>query len=168
MAIGAFRRWIKRIALVLGALIVLAYVLIQISFRQWRHHQREALLTGSELIETERGALEYASIGEGPAVLFMHGGFGGYDQSPPFQGFRFITPSRPGYLRTDLSVGPTYEEAASAYATLLDSLGIDKVAVMGISAGGPPALQFASQFPDRVWALVLISAITKERVLPLP
>jgi len=168
MSTDNFKVWTKRIALALCALILLTYLIIQISFRHWRNHQREALLNGSELIKTSHGFIEYASAGKGPAILIMHGAPGGYDQSILFQGFRTITPSRPGYLRTDLSVGRSYEEATEAYSVLLDSIGIDSVAVIGISAGGPPALHFAMQFPDRVWGLVLISAITKDFVLPIP
>jgi len=168
MAVGIFKRWMKRIALVLAALLLVAFVFIQLSFRTWRHHQRDQISNGSTLLELEQGTLEYATVGEGPAILYMHGAPGGYDLSTPVQGFRTITPSRPGYLRTDLSIGPTYQAAASAYAALLDSLAIEQVAIVGISAGGPSALQFAMQYPERVWALVLISAITKERILPIP
>jgi 2-hydroxy-6-oxonona-2,4-dienedioate hydrolase len=38
---------------------------------------------------------------------------------------------------------------ADAYAQLLDSLGIVKVVVVGISAGAWSSMQFAIRYPDR-------------------
>lgn len=164
----------KRVAVLLAgfalAVVVLVYVVVQVDFRRWRRGRHITLQSGSTLANTDQGPVEYVTHGEGPPVLFMHGGFGGYDSAIPaagfLMGFRVVGPSRPGYLRTELSVGPSYEEQARAYAALLDLLGIDRVAVFGISAGGPPALQFAAQYPDRTWAVVLVSAVTKERILP--
>ena len=49
---------------------------------------------------------------------------------------------------------------------MLDTLGIDRVAVVGLSAGGPGAIQFAVRHADRVDALVLLSAIS-QRTEPL-
>jgi pimeloyl-ACP methyl ester carboxylesterase len=45
-------------------------------------------------------------------------------------------------------------------ASLLDLLGIERVAVVGVSAGGLSALQFALRHPGRTAALVLVAAIT--------
>jgi len=51
-------------------------------------------------------------------------------------------------------------------ANLLDVLRMDKVCLMGTSGGGPTALQFALRHPDRVWALVLQSAVTQQFIEP--
>jgi pimeloyl-ACP methyl ester carboxylesterase len=75
--------------------------------------------------------------------------------------FTFISPSRPGYLRTPLEVGLTPEAQADSYAALLDSLGIAQAAIIGISGGGPSALQFALRHPDRCWGLVTVCAIAR-------
>jgi pimeloyl-ACP methyl ester carboxylesterase len=48
---------------------------------------------------------------------------------------------------------------------LLDRLGISKVAVIGASAGGPVALHLTLQHPERVWALVLIAAVSQEYIV---
>ena len=152
--------------------VVLIYVAVQVDFRLWRRSRYRALLSGSTLADTDRGTVEYATHGEGPTVLVMHGGCGGYDQALAIgnflTGFHVVAPSRPGHLRTELTVGQTYEDQARACVALLDSLKIDRVAVLGASGGGPPAIQFAAQHPDRVWALVLVSAITKEFIEPKP
>ncbi|MCZ6622858.1 MAG: alpha/beta hydrolase [Deltaproteobacteria bacterium] len=121
----------------------------------------------SQLIETSKGPIEYAILGQGPAVLVIHGCSGGYDQGLMAarlvhgHGFQFIVLSRPGYLRTPLRVGATPEAQADAYAALLDALEISQAAIIGISAGGPSALQFASRHPERCWALATLSAISK-------
>jgi pimeloyl-ACP methyl ester carboxylesterase len=122
------------------------------------------------------GPIECAVLGEGPAVLISHGALGGYDQglavieSGFFGGrsYRFIVVSRPGYLGTPLEVGKTPEEQADAFAALLDALKVDRAIVAGISAGGPPSLQFALRHPDRCAALLLVSAITERIPMPDP
>ena len=110
--------------------------------------------------------MEYSSTGKGPAVIILHGLKGGYDQGMVTvrllddPGFQWISVSRPGYLGTPLSTGESIQAQADSLAGLLDSLGIQKAAVIAQSSGGPYALQFAYQHPDRCWALVLISAVT--------
>ncbi len=100
-------------------------------------------------------------------MLVIHGCPGGFDQGlvaarlAKGRTFTFIAPSRPGYLRTPLIVGETPEAQADAYASLLDTLGISKAAIIGISGGGPSALQFALRYPHRCWAFVAVSAISK-------
>jgi pimeloyl-ACP methyl ester carboxylesterase len=117
----------------------------------------------STIIETAKGPIETLILGNGPAVLILHGALGGYDRarvySFPEEGFKFILPSRPGYLRTPLSVGTTLKEQVEAVAALLDTLGIEKAAVIGCSAGGLPAIHFAHQYPERCSGLVLGNAI---------
>jgi pimeloyl-ACP methyl ester carboxylesterase len=71
-------------------------------------------------------------------------------------------------LRTPPEVGKTPEEQADAFAALLDALKVEKAIVAGISAGGPPSLQFALRHPDRCAALLLISAVTERIPVPEP
>ena len=136
-------------------------------FRRWRNATIERLRAGSQVRQTACGEIEYATLGEGPPVLVSHGMMGGYDQGLAIAeliglpNFRFISVSRPGYLRTPLKTGPTFEEQADAFAALLDSLGISRAAIIGISAGGPPAMDFARRHPDRCAGLVLMSAVTR-------
>lgn len=165
---GRAQQWIKRIAVVLGLVVLVGYVAVQLSFRSWRSSLHTQVRQNTNLISLSSGQIQYAFVGDrGPVILFFQGGSGGADQPFRLDGFRVLTPSRPGYLATDLAVGETLPEAARAYAALLDSLGIDRVAVIGLSAGGPSALEFAARYPERVSALVLISAVSKERPLPL-
>ena len=99
-------------------------------------------------------------------MLVVHGAGGGFDQALDFATdlnkavFRCIFVSRFGYLRTPLPGDGSPEAQADLYACLLDSLGIPEAAVMGVSAGGPSALQFAIRHPQRCSALVLLVPAT--------
>jgi len=127
---------------------------------------------GVGVASTAKGPIEHAVGGNGPAVLVVHGIPGSWRQGVPLaedlaDAFRVVLPSRPGYGATPLSVGRTYEEQAGAYAALLDTLGIGKVAVVGVSGGGPSALAFASRHPDRTTALVQVCALVG-KLMPIP
>jgi pimeloyl-ACP methyl ester carboxylesterase len=151
-------------------------ILALTSFSDWRNATLARLRDGAQVIATSRGPIECAILGEGPVVLISHGALGGYDQglaaiaSGFFGGcsYRFIAVSRPGYLRTPPEVGKTPEEQADAFAALLDALKVDKAIVAGISAGGPPSLQFALRHPARCTALLLVSAVTERIPVPEP
>jgi pimeloyl-ACP methyl ester carboxylesterase len=118
----------------------------------------------STVLPSRYGGIEYTDRGAGIPVLVIHGSGGGYDQGELIaevllgDGFRAIAPSRFGYLRSTFQDGATFDEQAHAYAALLDHLGIQKVAVVTISHGGPSALLFALNYPERVSSLTLISA----------
>jgi pimeloyl-ACP methyl ester carboxylesterase len=119
------------------------------------------------IVETRLGPVECASYGEGAAVIALHGGMGGFDQSLllarsaiAVPGFRILALSRPGYLGTPLGSGRSPEQQADLCAALLDALGIAHAAVIAVSAGGPCALQFALRHADRCWAMVMVSACT--------
>ena len=116
----------------------------------------------SEIYESSLGPIEYKIRGNnGPVVLIAHGTPGGHDQTIGHtSGYRVLTPSRPGYLRTPLSVGYTPLEQAVAFKELLDGLGIEKVIVIGISGGGPSSMEFAAAFPERTLGLVALEAVS--------
>jgi pimeloyl-ACP methyl ester carboxylesterase len=96
------------------------------SYRRDIRRERERVSTGSEIAETGRGPIEYATAGAGPPVLLIHGAGGGYDQGlllgrPLLEkGFRVIAPSRFGYLRTPLPDDASAQAQADAHAALLD------------------------------------------------
>ena len=135
---------------------------------RWRKDLISELEAGSRVIITEKGPVEYAIRDDsGPYVSVMHGGPGGYDQTAALfnglfeKGFRILSWSRPGYLRTPLKTGRTFVEQADAFKALLDTLGIEKTALVAYSAGGPPAIHFASRYPERIWSLILECAVSK-------
>jgi pimeloyl-ACP methyl ester carboxylesterase len=138
------------------------------------------LASGSRVAATRHGPVEFAERGRGPAVVVLHGAGGGYDQGLAIasayggEGFRWIAPSRFGYLRTPLPADASTAAQADAVADLLDGLGVERVAILAMSGGVPPALQFALRHPARTSALVLLSSApytplsAAEQRLPLP
>ncbi len=114
---------------------------------------------------TKSGGIEYTSKGSGAVILVMHGmsqdcnadaGYGAFIKA----GFSILTPSRPGYGRTPASVGNTPEKAAEAMVALLDYMKIQEANVMAVSGGGPTAIFLASNHPERVRRLALVSAMS--------
>ena len=144
------------------ALLILGTGLVWVSYSNFSEERLTAIKTGSKILDTAAGTMEYQQIGNnGPVLLFLHGTPGGYDQAVPFEGMRVLAPSRPGYLRTPLDTGRTPQEQADAYAALMDSLGIDQVIVVGASGGGPSAIAFAVRHPDRTVALIALEAVSQ-------
>lgn len=118
-------------------------------------------------VVTEKGTVEFDMSGtKGPVILSVHGGIGGADQARLItnwldsSAYRLLCPSRPGYLGTPLESGKTFEQQADLLAALLDHLQIEKVGVVCLSAGGPPAYQLAIRHPDRIWGLVAIDSVS--------
>lgn len=117
----------------------------------------------SAVVPSPFGDIEYTEGGSGPDVLVVHGSGGGFDQGEFLAetvlggGFRWIAPSRFGYLRSTFHEGATFADQADAYAFLLDRLGVERVAVVALSHGGPSALLFAAAHPERVSSLTLVS-----------
>ena len=118
--------------------------------------------SGSVVIDTRCGPIEYQEAGTGAALLMVHGSGGGHDQGMAFagdlarQGIRVIAMSRFGYLRTPRPADASPAAQADAHVCLLDALGIGQAAVVGGSAGAPSAMQTAIRHPARVSALVLL------------
>ncbi len=131
-------------------------------YRQDIGRARHRVATGGQIVATSCGPIEYAEAGSGPAILFIHGAGGGFDQGltlgGPFatRGYRVIAMSRFGYLHTPAPPHPSIALQADAHACLLDTLGIKDAAVIGVSAGAPSALEFALRYPTRARALVLL------------
>jgi len=153
------------IAGVLSASAGVAYAI----FRRERQAILDGLRGRRQLCLTGRGVVEYATAGQGPAVLIAHGTLGGYDQGLAIarlfdqSRFTFVPVSRAGYLGSGIPTGLTCSQQADSYAALLDALGLEKAAIIGVSGGGPSALQFALRHPQRCSGLVLLSAIARRK-----
>ncbi|MHA1320675.1 MAG: alpha/beta fold hydrolase, partial [Promethearchaeota archaeon] len=143
--------------------IVVFIILLTIGFKRWKKSAIRVMDDG-EVMVTAMGKIHYKLTGEGPVLFFMHGGPGGIDQAYLLdglvqEGYSLLAVSRPGYLRTPF-VPLSYEEQVDQYVELLDNLAIDKVVVMGYSAGGPLALNFANKYPERTHALVMEAGVS--------
>ena len=155
----------RKISLVLLAAVpaslAIAGALVYRRYRRDLKAARARVSSGSKLVDTPSGLVEYADVGTGAPVLVIHGAGGGFDQGLEFArplidaGFRVIAPSRFGYLGTPLPTDASPMAQADAHASLLDALQLEKVAVVGVSAGAPSAMQLCLRHPARCSALVL-------------
>lgn len=113
--------------------------------------------------------LHYDVSGTGPALLFLHGGFGGLGTGTfvPDPQWReefsahhtVVTFDRRSSGRSGTSPEPhTLSQFAADARALLDHLDIPRVAVWGHSAGAAIALTTALESADRVAALVVTDA----------
>jgi 2-hydroxy-6-oxonona-2,4-dienedioate hydrolase len=156
------RRPFRKSWVLLAGAIATLLALLYVDYRGDIDHAYARIATGSEILETPCGQIEYATAGDGPPLLSIHGAGGGFDQglelAEPLarRGFRVIAVSRFGYLRSPLPADASAQAQADAYLCVLDALGIDRAAILGTSAGGPSAVQFALRHPDRTAALALL------------
>ena len=110
----------------------------------------------------------YDVTGEGEPLLFIHGGYGGAWSTivPPTipDLLNFLPPERVMSITYDRRCSGrsqytadhfTQADLAADARALLDHLGVREAIIYGASAGGPIALQFALDYPDRVRSLCL-------------
>ena len=108
--------------------------------------------------------MHYEARGEGEPLLLLHGGTGiGADWAHVFPadpaGYRLIVPDLRGHGRsTNPSRQFTFRQCAHDVLALLDALRIDRVRAIGLSMGAKTLLHVATQQPDRVAAMVVVSA----------
>ena len=107
-------------------------------------------------VDVNGARLWYDESGEGPVVLLLHGGLGDsglWEPVVPLLAERFRT------LRSDLrfygrSSGPfvpwSWQDDAIG---VLDALGVERAALVGLSLGGKLALDIALAHPERLWAV---------------
>jgi pimeloyl-ACP methyl ester carboxylesterase len=149
------------------AIAVIANLPTELSYQIAINNAQQTQLSGSKVINTAHGQIEYVDVGNGVPVLVSHGAGMGYMQLGSIQAmlgnenYRFIVPSRYGYLRTPMQPDSSFATQADSFADLLDALNISKAVIMGVSIGGPAALQFALRHPDRCSALIMVSAISR-------
>jgi len=160
------RRALMTLAVLAGLLLV-ALAGAGLLFRHDMADARARLAAQpTQVFRSEYGDIQYRVVGTGPAVLVSHGITGGVDQAESIvtqwrninDNYRFVYASRFGYLESSIPDGATSRLQAAAYRALLDHLGIDRVFVAGNSAGGPSAMWFAIDYPERTDGLILLSS----------
>jgi pimeloyl-ACP methyl ester carboxylesterase len=105
--------------------------------------------------------LHYEDHGQGKAVLLVHAfplaGAMWQQQVAALKGqYRLIVPDMRGFGASEGTPGPTTMETfADDLAALLDTLGIDKVVLGGLSMGGYISFAFLRRHADRLRGLIL-------------
>ena len=112
-------------------------------------------------VDVNGAALWVEEEGDGPAVLFVHGGLG---DSASGSRRRMRSPRASGRSATTCASGaaPSRPEWSSRPVDdaigVLDAIGVERAALVGLSLGGGLALDVTLAHPDRVWALAHVAA----------
>ena len=112
--------------------------------------------------------LAHDDAGDGPAVVLIHGApFDRTMWAPQVaalrDAFRVIAPDLRGYGESAATPEVTMRGLADDVEDLLDDLGVDQAAVVGLSMGGLVAMELATANPERFTKLGLV-ATTAEPV----
>ena len=138
------------------------------------------LVVPLDFVPTREGTVElpdgrqlgWAEFGDpdGDPILWFHGTPGGRRQLPPdapgaasARGVRIIWFDRPGTGRSTPHQYRRVVEVVDDVRVLLDELGIDRLAVAGLSGGGPFALATCWALPDRVVAGAVLGGLAPTR-----
>ncbi len=115
------------------------------------------------MVGTPQGTISGWESGDGPPLLFLHGGPGFSEYGRMLTGevpaWRFITFQQRG-LAPSTTAGPfTLEQHVADAAAVLDARGVARAVVVGHSFGAHFALHLALAHPDRVAGLVLVDGL---------
>ena len=166
---------VKLILIGVAIILIIVYTNIYSKFR----HDLAAGYTKindlqSQLYSSKTGDVEYLLEGPGPTILISHGITGGIDQGIGLadmylgKGYRLLVLSRFGYLKSSMPDQPSAELQAEAYSDLLAFLHIDRAFILGNSAGGPSAIHFAIDYPEKCSGLILVSSAVPGNTKALP
>lgn len=149
----------------LAALVVLALVLF--TARTARRVER-ALPPIGRFLEVDGARIQYVDRGSGPAILMIHG-LGGqlrhftHSLVDRLEGeFRVVAMERPGAGHSTRAPGASASPRAQAatVAAVIRALGLERPLVVGHSLGGAIALALATEVPELVGGLALVSPLT--------
>lgn len=106
--------------------------------------------------------IHYERGGDGPPLLFCNGSGGTLESSAPViarfrQHFDVVAHDQRGLGRTTIPPGPySMADYAADAGALLDHVGWDRCALVGISFGGMVAQEIAVSWPERITRLALV------------
>ncbi|MEA2198465.1 MAG: hypothetical protein QOJ25_2516, partial [Solirubrobacteraceae bacterium] len=113
--------------------------------------------------------LTYSDTGprDGVPVVYCHGAIGtplgeavGLEAMVAELGVRYLAISRPGIGGSDPAPGRTVAGFGADVRELVDALELERLAVVGVSAGGPYALAVARELNDRVVRVAVCSSLS--------
>jgi pimeloyl-ACP methyl ester carboxylesterase len=117
-----------------------------------------------ERIQIGEVSLELLMAGEGPALLFLHGGDYFLQHREFFEQlarhWRIVVPRHPGFGGSERPDGfRTVHDLAYLYLDLLDRQNLGNVTLVGSSFGGWIALEMCVRCLERIGRLALIDAV---------
>jgi class 3 adenylate cyclase len=65
-----------------------------------------------------------------------------------------------------VSGAPTLETRMDDVRAVMDAVGSERAALLGVSEGGPMSILFAATYPERTWALILAGSFARVRWAP--
>jgi len=119
----------------------------------------------SRFVQTKNWRMHYSEAGEGPALVLLHGsgpgasGWSNYQQNMPelAKHFRVLALDMIGWGGSD-PVKYTERDNAEGIIQFLDTLGIEKAALVGNSLGAMMALRVAVRRPELVSHLITMGS----------
>ncbi|KMY54586.1 hypothetical protein AC623_12185 [Bacillus sp. FJAT-27231] len=131
-----------------------------------KEEKRYTFLQDSFTFLQDNRKLSYVSYGETNenTVIFFHGFGSSVSSIHPDTtildkyNVRFFAVNRPGYGNSDLMLKYTMEDYADFVNNFLIAKGIQKVSIIGWSAGGLYSQVFADKYPEKVTSLNLVSS----------
>ena len=123
--------------------------------------------------------IAYQAVGEGPLDIVLIVGFVSHLdlawETPPFSAMfrhlatcgRLILFDKRGVGLSDRGAAvPTLEDRMDDVRAVMDAVGSERAALVGLSEGGPMSLLFAATYPERVTSLVLWSTFARIGAAP--
>jgi len=122
-------------------------------------------MTKAEIVEIGDLQMYYERAGNGEPLLLLHGGTGCHEDwnyagcDEFIREYSVITPDARGHGATSNPQATiTHRQCAVDTLALLDRLGIHKCRAIGVSMGGNILLHMATMHPNRIEAMVVVSA----------
>jgi pimeloyl-ACP methyl ester carboxylesterase len=128
------------------------------------NHTTADLPPEGKMVSVNGMEMYYETYGQGPPLILLHGFFHTASMWKPYiaafaERYRVIAVDLRGHGRsTNPAKQFTNRQAALDVYALVDHLGLDRFKAIGFSTGGMTSLHMATQQPERIEAMVLISA----------
>jgi esterase len=105
--------------------------------------------------------LHYQTLGQGQPLILLHGLFGSADNwgivAKHFsQTYQVISVDLRNHGRSPHDDSQTYAEMADDLIDLCNTLNLNHIYLLGHSLGGKVAMQFATQYPERMNKLIVV------------
>lgn len=128
-------------------------------------YPRSCIFAG-RYVQLSEFRVHFVEAGTGPAIVLLHGSGPGATGSTNFspnigplsERFRVIAPDMPGWGESNTQTSETGRDHVAVLIELLDTLGIEKAALVGNSMGGMTSIATAVHYPGRVSHLITMGA----------